>query len=330
MRLGVVFSFQDPPGSPVGHEALYEQALALVERAETVGYEWVNLTEHHATDDGYGPALLPMLAAMAARTHRIRLSTGMLILTLHHPVRIAEEAAVVDLISHGRLSLGVAVGYRPLEFELFGVDPRKRGRRFEEALEILVASWTGQPFSYDGETLHVPEIVVRPRPVQRPHPPLWIGGSADPALRRAARYDSPLCPGATDPVAQIDDRRVRYREIRREHGRSDTFDIVLPRLAVVADTREQARALAHPAITEMFERYMAYGGPPELAGALRNWRLLDELVIVGDEAYCAEQVQRYAAMGVTDLMLQFALPTLDPRVTWDSMERFAGATLPAH
>jgi probable F420-dependent oxidoreductase len=327
MRFGVVFSFQDPAGSPLGHEALYAAAIELVERAEALGYDWVNLTEHHATDDGYGPAALPVLAAMATRTERIRLSTGMLILTLQHPVRIAEEAAVVDLLSHGRLTLGVAVGYRPLEFELFGIEYRKRGRRFEEALEVLVRSWSGEPFSYEGETLRVPEIVVRPRPVQRPHPPLWIGGSADAALRRAARYDSPLCPGATDPIARIEDRTRRYREIRRTAGRSESFDIVLPRLAVVADTMEEARVIAHPAITEMFERYMAYGGPPELAYALRDWEVLDDLVIVGDEDYCAAQVERYQSLGVTDLLLQFALPTLDPAVARSSMERFVATPL---
>src|SRR5258708_37025645 len=116
----------------------------------TLGYDWVNISEHHVTDDGYCPALMPVLAAIARRTERLGLSTGMLILPLHNPVRIAEEAAVVDVISGGRLTLGVAAGYRELEFQVLEADFRRRGRRLQESLEVVKLAWPGEPFSYHG------------------------------------------------------------------------------------------------------------------------------------------------------------------------------------
>ncbi len=325
VRLGTVHSFQDPPGSSIGHARVYEAALQQVTRSEQLGYEWVNLTEHHVTDDGYGPALLPVLAAMAARTDRLGLSTGMLILPLHHPIKVAEEAAVVDLISHGRLALGVAVGYRELEFQALGAPYRRRGRRFEESLEVMLRAWSGEPFSYEGETLTIPLVTVRPVPYQRPHPPLWIGGGSDPALRRVIRYGSPLCPGATEDTPEIERMKARVVELADEMGGRPPADLVLPRLALVADTVDEARTRALPAIREMFERYMSFGGPARLADALDDWRLLDDLVIVGDEAHVAECAQVYRTRGVTDLLLQFAMPRVEPALALESMERFAGA-----
>jgi probable F420-dependent oxidoreductase len=322
MDLGVLYSFQDPPGSAIGHAALYERALEQIEIAEDLGYEWVNLTEHHVAADGYLPAVMPVLAAIAATTSRIRLSTGMLILSLHHPLRIAEEAAVVDLISGGRLTLGVAVGYRKVEFDALGIDYETRGRRFRESLEILVRAWSGEPFSYEGEIFSIPEVVVQPRPSQRPHPPLWLGGTSEVALRRAVKWGSPCFPGATDEFDAIAGKHERYRELLAERG-DGRGGLVIPRLVLVADTIDEARRRAFPAIEAMFATYQSWGLPVDFTEHLRDWRLLDELVIVGDDEYCADQLQRYRELGTTDLMAQFAMPGVDPAVALESLRRFA-------
>jgi probable F420-dependent oxidoreductase len=322
MKYGVLFSCQDPPDSPIGHPAVYEAALEQVLAAERQGYEWVNLTEHHVAADGYLPALLALLSAMAAITERIRLSTGMLILTLHNPIRIAEEAAVVDIISNGRLTLGVAAGYREVEFQAMQVDYATRGRRFSESLEILGLAWAGEPFSYDGQIFKVPEVVVRPLPVQRPGIPLWLGGTTEVALRRVVRYGSPCFPGATDEIGVVRQRMGSYDQMREQMGAVSPRELVLPRLAVVADTTAEARRRALPGIRAMFETYQSWGLPVDFSQALRDWDRLDELVIVGDAEHCRETVERYAELGTTDLMLQFALPTLEPAVSAESQSRF--------
>jgi probable F420-dependent oxidoreductase len=328
MKYGVLFSCQDPPGSPIGHPAVYAAALEQTVQAEEQGYDWVNITEHHVAADGYLPAMLPLLTGMATVTNRIGLSTGMLILTLHHPIRIAEEAAVLDVISGGRLTLGVAVGYREVEFAALGVDFATRGRRFKESLEIMALAWSGEPFSYDGEIFQIPEVIVRPTPVQRPGIPLWLGGTTDVALKRAIKHGSPCFPGATDELPKIEEKMTRYDELREQHGSEIPRELVLPRLCVVADTTEEARRRALPGIRAMFETYQSWGLPVDFTQALRSWDLLDELVIVGDAERCAAAVERYAELGTTDLMLQFAMPTVEPAIAAESQARFINDCVP--
>ncbi len=326
MRYGVIFSCQDPEGSPIGHPAVYESALACAVAAEEQGYDWINVTEHHVAADGYLPALFVLLAAMAARTERIRLSTGMLILTLHSPLRIAEEAAVLDIISGGRLTLGVAAGYREVEFQAMQVDYRTRGKRFVESLELLRLAWTGEPFTFEGEIFSFPELVVRPVPLQRPGIPLWLGGTTEVALRRAVRHGAPVFPGATDEIAVVAQRMEAYDRLREEldppaHPAAPR-ELVLPRLAVVADTTEEARRRALPGIRAMLQTYQSWGLPIDFTAMLSDWELLDDLVIAGDSEHCRACVDRYAELGLTDLLLQFAIPTLEPAVIAESQARF--------
>jgi probable F420-dependent oxidoreductase len=328
MRYGVIFSCQDPEGSTIGHPAVYESALACAVAAEEQGYDWINVTEHHVAADGYLPALFVLLSAMAARTDRIRLSTGMLILTLHSPLRIAEEAAVLDIISGGRLTLGVAAGYREVEFQAMQVDYRTRGKRFVESLEILRLAWTGEPFTFSGEIFSFPELVVRPVPLQRPGIPLWLGGTTEVALRRAVRHGAPVFPGATDEIAVVAQRMATYDRLREAMdaahppGPPGPRELVLPRLAVVADTTDEARHRALPGIRAMLQTYQSWGLPVDFTEMLRDWELLDDLVIAGDADHCRACIERYAELGLTDLLLQFAMPTLDPAVIAESQARF--------
>jgi probable F420-dependent oxidoreductase len=325
MRYGVIFSCQDPEGSPIGHPAVYESALACAVAAEEQGYEWINVTEHHVAADGYLPALFVLLAAMAARTERIRLSTGMLILTLHSPLRIAEEAAVLDIISGGRLTLGVAAGYREVEFQAMQVDYRTRGKRFVESLELMRLAWTGEPFTFTGKIFNFPELVVRPVPIQRPGIPLWLGGTTEVALRRVVRHGAPVFPGATDEIAVVAQRMAAYDRLRAEANPAHPAgprELVLPRLAVVADSTEEARRRALPGIEAMLRTYQSWGLPVDFTRMLGNWDLLDDLVIAGDPDHCRACVERYAELGLTDLLLQFAIPTLEPAVIAESQARF--------
>ena len=322
MRYGVIFSCQDPEGSPIGHPAVYESAMACAVAADEQGYDWINVTEHHVAADGYLPALFVLLAAMAAQTERIRLSTGMLILPLHSPLRIAEEAAVLDIISDGRLTLGVAAGYREVEFVAMQVDYHTRGKRFVESLELMRLAWTGEPFTFSGEIFNFPELVVRPVPVQRPGVPLWLGGTTPVALRRVVRRGAPVFPGATDDIAVVAQRMAAYDRLRDELASTAPRELVLPRLAVVADTTEEARRRALPGIRAMLETYQSWGLPVDFTQMLSDWTLLDDLVIAGDPDHCRACVERYAELGLTDLLLQFAIPTLEPAVIAESQARF--------
>ena len=163
-------------------EVLYRAALEQCAWADGRGFGSVTLTEHHATDDGYLPSPVVMASAIAGVTTTLLLRLSVVLLPLYHPLRLAEDLAVLDLISHGRLRLSVGLGYRAEEYTQLGVDPGNRARLMEEGVETLRAAWTGRPFSYGGRT-----VQVLPRPAQRPVPPIFMGATSAVGVRRAAR-----------------------------------------------------------------------------------------------------------------------------------------------
>lgn len=196
-------------------EDLYEQALGLTARAETAGLDSVWLTEHHFVDDGYMPSVLPMAAAMAARTSRIGIGTGVLLAPLHHPIRLAEDAATVALLAPHRFTLGMGLGWMPAEFEALGARLEDRGRSMTEILQILRLAWKGESFHFDGAVHRVTGVGIRPFP-QSP-PPLVMGGNADAAVRRAARLADGFFSNASPQ--RLEEQIVIAREELERLGR---------------------------------------------------------------------------------------------------------------
>ncbi|MDQ1361007.1 MAG: hypothetical protein QOJ44_1384 [Acidimicrobiaceae bacterium] len=167
--------------------ALYADFLDQVEWADAHGFSRVTLSEHHFSEDGYVPSTLTVAAAVAARTKSIRIALSLVLLPLKHPVQVAEDAAVVDIISGGRLELTVGAGYRPAEFAGYGIPMRERPGRMEEAIEIITRCWEEDRFSFAGTYWDLRDVQVQPKPVQQPRPRIVMGGSSKAAARRAAR-----------------------------------------------------------------------------------------------------------------------------------------------
>jgi alkanesulfonate monooxygenase SsuD/methylene tetrahydromethanopterin reductase-like flavin-dependent oxidoreductase (luciferase family) len=198
--LGILTGQVPPTAGSVADE--YRGLLHLAEAAEAYGFDSVWVSEHHFSPDAYLPSVLPVLGAVAAATSRIEMGTAALLAPLHHPLRIAEDAAVVDLLSGGRLTLGLANGWRIAEFHGFGVAPAERSGRLDETVEVLRQAWHA-PVRHRGRYFTIDTVDVHPRP-SRPIP-ILLGAFADPAVARAGRIGDGFIASA-DSVAAVSKR----------------------------------------------------------------------------------------------------------------------------
>ena len=198
--MGVTFGLglytgQRPPGAADG--PLYRDAITLAQAAESAGFDAFWVSEHHGFADSYLPSPLTLLAAIATGTQRIRLATGVVVAPFAHPLHLAEDAAVVDQLSGGRLLLGLGLGYAEHEYRAFGVDRAGRGAVLADLVAFLRTAWRGAEFDWDGPCLRGTGLRVTPVPIQHPVP-IWLGGYADAAVRRAARIGDGYLLGRAD------------------------------------------------------------------------------------------------------------------------------------
>src|SRR2546425_3819592 len=190
IQFGVMANTHPAPGTDLTR--MVDEVIAEAQQAERCGFDSFSLTEHHQEPSGYFPSPLPLAAAIAARTSRIRIGTGIAILPLYHPTRLAEDCAVVDIISKGRLILGVGQGYQEGDFAAFGLQVSDRVSLFEEGIEILRRAWTEEKVYFVGKRHTLQNIMVTPKPVQKPHPPIWVAALGDEPMKRAGRLGDAL------------------------------------------------------------------------------------------------------------------------------------------
>jgi probable F420-dependent oxidoreductase len=242
---------------PLGdYERFYAECFEEIEESERLGFTGLWLSEHHFVDDGYLPSPLVVAAAIAARTRRLTIGTNVLLLPMHHPLRVAEDAAVVQLISGGRFVLGVGQGYVQHEFEALGFDRKYRPSLLEEGVEVIKHAWEEGSTGYEGKRWRFDDLPFEPRPEKRP--PIYVGAFADPAIDRAVRLADGFL--ASTGGGSLADTYRRVRETLARHGRDDEdFPIVASGVVYVHEDPERALADVAPAISYQRSRYAEWG-----------------------------------------------------------------------
>jgi probable F420-dependent oxidoreductase len=244
---------------PIEGGHLYREAVEEVVRAEELGFRSVWMEEHHSVVDHYWPSPVTVLAGFATRTSRISLGTDIIVAPFHHPVRLAEDWAMLDIMSGGRTVLGMAIGYKPDEFALYGVELERRGARFEEQLAVIKGLWTEDRLSFKGTYFQV-DGSLQPKPVARPRPPIWIGGWGDITLRRAATLADNWIPGPTADLPRLLRGKQQFLANRAAAGlTAPVTEWPLTRDVIVADTDARARELAERHIMVSYRQEYAGG-----------------------------------------------------------------------
>ncbi len=304
MKLGIYSSIASPPRGD-NLDRCVDEVIAEARLAEEAGFDSCFFGEHHQDKDGFLPSPLVLATAVAARTSKLRVGTSVILLPLHHPVRVAEDVTTLDIVSKGRVTLGVGLGYQPADFRAFDVPIHERVGRLEEGVEIIRRCWTGDTFSFDGAHYRLDDVRVRPVPIQKPAPPLWIGTSVMPGARRAGRLADGFVSTPSTNIAETSALADAYREAAREAGREPR--VALMRDAWVAASRGEAERTYGPEVMEAYKYYWK-AGLPDFRGVaseaeLTLERVAKDRLILGEPEECVSEFHRWQQATGTDYCL---------------------------
>ena len=346
MKFGLFHSVQLP--DPTREREYYREALDQVLWAEQLGYDSVWFTEHHFSRHGIVSATFSVLAYLAGLTSSIRLGTAVAVLPFHNPIQIAEEAATVDLLSNGRLDLGVGRGYQWGEYHKLNIAMEEADRRFREALDVLVRGWTArEPFDHRGEFWTYNDMTVHPRPVQSPHPPLWVAATSHASMDRIAQNCWNLLVGQGESFGQVAAQVDYFRAAVGEAGGDyDPQRVTVARAMYTAPTDEKAFADAQVPFMWFKDTGNEVGAPPERRGELlpanfAEYRrrfsaessvdfqaLADDVILFGAPDRVAEKVAWLQKSGVEKLILFVNYGGISSQKVMDSLELFSKEVMP--
>jgi alkanesulfonate monooxygenase SsuD/methylene tetrahydromethanopterin reductase-like flavin-dependent oxidoreductase (luciferase family) len=328
MRFGI-FSVVDHYPAELSRTSaqFYGELLDQVQAAESLGFDSFWIAEHHFHEYGGIPSPPVWMAAAAQRTTRIRLGAGVVVLPFRNPLQVAEDYAMVDVLSGGRLNLGTGSGYLKHEFDGFGLDPAEKRDRFDEALDILLQAWSGEPVAYEGRYHRVKDVRLNVRPLQRPHPPLWIAILRNEAAAHVGKkgFSPMMIPYATtEHLGELAETVAAFRHAFAESGR-DLAEATVPfgLHTYVADsfeaaTREAKDAMDRYVRTRLYARQRPYE------------TLVDKgLIAFGSPEDVIRVARGYERAGLTDFLAIANFGGLAHARVLRSMELMARHVLPA-
>lgn len=326
LRLGVAYDFRVPADAPFSQSEHYADVLEQVRLVDQLGFDLVWMSEHHFVPDGYLPSFQPVAGAMAAVTERVRISTDVALAPFHHPLRLAEDLAVLDNLSNGRMELGLGMGYAVHEFDAFGIPRPNRVSLTEESLAILQQAWSDAPVRFAGKRFEVAGVDVFPKPVQEDGIPLWLAAQSTPGAERAARMATHLLPqGSRSAVLDP------WRDAVVEHGR-DPGDhrVGINRCWLITDDPERD----WPPIKsgEVYRAKMYRDWNRQAGDNPGAWDADDKIPqtwVIGDADHVTSELADYCLeYGITDLVSWTAPPGMRPSARDENLVRFAEDVAP--
>ncbi|MEM7407708.1 MAG: LLM class flavin-dependent oxidoreductase [Pseudomonadota bacterium] len=323
-RLGVCYDFRNPPDSGTPHRQLYAEILDQVRWLDQAGADLVWFTEHHFVDDGYLPSWIPVAGAMASITNHVRFSTAICLLPFNHPVRLAEDLAVLDNLSNGRVELGVGMGYAPHEFRGFGFPVSRRVSLMNEGIEVLQRCFAGEKFSYSGKRYQFEDVIITPGYVQPGGPPLWVAAMSEAGAHRAAHYATNFLPQGLK-ARSFDPWHQAVRDAGRDPG---AHRVGIIRSVLVTDDRETDWAAIRAAERYRMELYLRFHEESG-EGFGEQGERIPQTWIVGNVDECVDQIVAFAqAFGITDMVTMAVPPGLTPADMSASLERLFRDVMP--
>ncbi len=338
MRFGVFLLLHSPDKRAPAE--VYANALEQARLADELGFDAVWLAEHHFSSYGYGPNPLTFAVKVAENTKRVRIGTAVVVLPLYHPLRLAEDIALADHLTEGRLDVGFGRGYQRYEFERLGLELSENRAMFDEALEVMLAAWSQEDFSHDGKYYQIPPTTVFPKPLQEPHPPLWIAAQSPVSIADAVKRGYKcITGGSSAPSDRVLQSWQVFRDAVNESGLGWPQEFVIQSQVHVAENDALARAQTQNALwhlrsagalranTQRVEKGLAIEMPQpnEPAPDL----MYDEWILFGDAETVERKVQRILDnTGITYLNCVFAIGRLEHKEVMKSMERFARDVMP--
>lgn len=333
-----LLSAQRPPESDRDYEQVYDETIRLGRLAEEYGFDVLWTSEHHFFDDGYSPSVFPLSAALARATSTIEIGTGIALAPLYDPVRLAEDAATVDLISGGRFRLGLANGYMDREFDVFGVDKSTRGTRVVETIELCRRAWQEGSFSFDGDLFQYEDLRVEPTPASG-GPDIYLGGTSEHAVERAVRRaDGHIGIVYYDEAHSYRSSFEQFQDnVDQMAGRvDDGFTTALMQYTHVHEDSETAWDQLRPSLVYSRRKYAEHAEGRDAS----EWDLdtmsetdLDQLrsgALVGDPDTIIETLERYEAAvdGELHVIARMWHPLLSYETHAEAIRRFGESVIP--
>lgn len=344
MKVGyAVITCQRPPGEERPDADLYDEAIDLAVEAEELGFDSVWVAEHHFWEDSWMSSPLPVCAAIASRTAKIEIGTGLVLAPLYQPVRLAEDAATVDVLSRGRLLLGVGLGWQPHELPAFEMEPKQRVKRLRRAIEVLHSAWEGEPVEGVGRRL-------TPVPCRPGGPPIWIGATSERAIRRAGEIGDGFQASLveSDGTPETFGKQVRWVKEELEKAGKDPADFAFSLVHPVFPWNDgDAWSVVRDHWDYVCWKYAQWGlemeagaheslgastpaeRPPPMTEEREEW--LRQRMVAGTPAEVVRDMRAYEEAAETEIhfLAWLYLPGMSAELRLESMRLFAAEVLPS-